>query len=580
QPRHIYEFGPFRLDAAEHLLLRDGEAIPLTPKAFDLLLALVERNGHLVEKDELLKKVWPDTFVEEANLASNISQLRKALGDGENGHRYIETAPKRGYRFVAIVREVLEEGEESKTKVQTTLVNQGPEPSVVEPATARLVERRSFLTSWRALAVAFGLLLAVVAGSVRWRGSERPAAISSLAVLPMKPLVARDQDEAFEMGMADTLIFKLSGLKQLIVRPMSAVRKYTNSEQDPLAAGREQQVNFVLDPSLQRDGERILVRARLLNIASGETVWRYECEEQYCANLFVMQDTISAKVVNALSLQLTGADRARMNRHGTENREAYLHYLIGRNYAEKRTEESYRKAIEHYKQALDLDPNYALAYVGLADAYYIGLRIPSPGEENIRQSRAAAEKALEIDETLGEAHTSLARLLWQHDWNWRGAEREFKRAIELDPGNAFAHRIYGYYLASMGQFDQSIAEQKQALRLDPLSLIINLNVGTVLYKAGETDAALAQTRKTQEIEPNFVETYIQFGKVYAEKGMYTEAIAELNKVAVSGALDPRVISLLGYNYALWGKRDEAIKKLDELKEFSKRRGAPAYEMAI
>src|SRR5262245_13219528 len=248
---------------------------------------------------------------------------------------------------------------------------------------------------------------------------------------------------------------------------------------------------------------------------------------------------------------------------------------MGRKDAEKRTGESYRKAVEHYKRALDLDPNYALAYLGLADAYYL-----FRGEENIRQSRAAAEKALSIDESLGEAHASLGRILWQHDWNWRDAESEFKRAITLDPGNAFAHRIYGYYLASMGQFDQSLAEQKQALQLDPLSPVLNLYVGHPLYFAGETDAALEQTRKTQEMDPNFVETYLQFGKVYAEKGMYAEAIAELNKVAVSGTFDPRIISLLGYNYALWGKRDEAIKKLDELKEFSKRRGAPAYEMAI
>jgi tetratricopeptide (TPR) repeat protein len=239
-----------------------------------------------------------------------------------------------------------------------------------------------------------------------------------------------------------------------------------------------------------------------------------------------------------------------------------------------------QKAIEHYKQALDLDPNYALAYVGLADAYYIGLRIPKPSEENIRLSRGAVEKALAIDETLGEAHTSLARLLWQHDWNWRDAEREFKRAIELDPGNAFAHRIYGYYLASMGQFDQSLAEQKQAQQLDPLSPIINLIVGHVLYFDGQTDAALEQTRKTQEMDTNFVETYLTFGMVYAEKGMYAEAIAELNKAAHSGAFASSVISLLGYNYALWGKRDEAIKRLDELKELSKRKRVPARDMAI
>src|SRR5262249_35982827 len=204
-----------------------------------------------------------------------------------------------------------------------------------------------------------------------------------------------------------------------------------------------------------------------------------------------------------------------------------------------------------------------------------------PPGENIRQSRAAAEKALAIDETLGEAHTSLGRILWQRDWNWRDAEREFKRAIELDPGNAFAHRIYAYYLVSMGQFDQSVAEYKQAQQLDPLSLIINLNVGTELYFAGETDAALEQTRKTQEMDPNFVETYHQFGMVYAEKGMYAEAIAELNKAAhSSGMLSSTDISLIGYNYALWGKRDEAVKRLDELKELSKRRRFPARDMAI
>src|SRR5262249_5455722 len=259
----------------------------------------------------------------------------------------------------------------------------------------------------------------------------------------------------------------------------------------------------------------------------------------------------------------------------TENFDAYQQYRIGRNFAEKRTEEAYQKAVEHYKRALDLDPNYALGYLGLADAYYL-----FRGEENIRQSRAAAEKALSIDETLGEAHASLGRILWQYDWNWPDAEREFKRAIELDPGNAFAHRIYGYYLNSMGQFDLSLTEQKHALQLDPLSPVLNVYVAHPLYFAGKTDAALEQTRKTKEIDPNFIETYLTFGMVYAEKGMYAEAIAELNKATPSGVFDSRVLSLLGYNYALWGKRDEAIKKLDELKGLSKQSRAPAYYMAI
>lgn len=335
----------------------------------------------------------------------------------------------------------------------------------------------------------------------------------------------------------------------------------------------------MLTGRVTQQGETLIVQVDLVNAADGSQLWG-ERYNRKLSNILIVQEEIVRQITERLRLRLTSGERKQITKRYTENFDAYQHYLIGRNYAEKRTEDAYQKAIEHYKQALDLDPNYALAYVGLADAYYIGGNIRLTSEENIRQSRGAAEKALAIDETLGEAHTSLARLLWQHDWNWRGAEREFKRAIELDPGNAFAHRIYGYYLASMGQFDQSVAEQKQAQQLDPLSLIINLNVGTVLYFAGETDAALAQIRKTQEMDTNFVETYLHFGMVYAQKGMYAEAIAELNKAAPSGVFVSNVISLLGYNYALWGKRGEAIKRLDELKDLSKRKHLPARDIAI
>jgi TolB-like protein/Tfp pilus assembly protein PilF len=526
QPKPIYEFGPYRLDPAERLLSRDGEVVPLQPKVFDLLVALAERPGRLLEKDELMKAVWPDTVVEEVNLANNISILRKTLG--ANGQQFIETVPKRGYRFVADVNKV----EEERTG------------------------------AWDSLREKSG------------------GAINSVAVLPFAN--ADPNTEYLSDGITESLINSLSQLSQLKVIARTTAFRYKGKDADPRIVGHDLKIDAVLTGKVVQQGDSLLVQAELVNTSDGAQIWG-ERYNRKLSDIFTTQEEIARQISDRLRLRLSGAERKQITKRYTENIEAYQLYLKGRYFAGKRTEESYQKAIEHYKQALDLDPNYALAYVGLADAYYIGLRHPppSPSEENIRQSRSAAEKALAIDETLGEAHTSLARIIWQHDWNWPGAEREFKRAIELDPGNAFAHRIYAYYLVSMGQFDQSIVEQKLAQQLDPLSLIINLNVGTALYFAGETDAALAQIRKTQEMDTNFVETYLHFGMVYAEKWMYGEAIAELNKAApFSGGFASNIISLLGYNYALWGKRGEAIKRLGELKELSKRKIVPARDIAI
>jgi len=587
QPNHNYEFGPYRLDGAERLLWRDGEVVPLQPKVFDLLLVLVERHGRLLEKDELMKAVWPDTVVEEVNLANNISILRKTLS--QNGREFIETVPKRGYRFVASVREIVEEGSGLGREKQPESLKTIEEPhsaasngaTVIARITSGeslgsrlLIHKRGAMVTLAVLVVAAITVASFTWGSLRGKSG---GAINSIVVLPLAN--ADPNTEYLSDGITESLINSLSQLSQLKVIARTTAFHYKGKDLDPRTLGRDLKIDAALTGKVVQQGDSLIVQVDLVNTSDGAQIWgkRYNSK---LSDFFTTQEEIARQISDALRLRLSGAERKQITKRYTENFDAYQNYLIGRNYAEKRTKEAYQKAVEHYKQALDLDPNYAIAYIGLADAFYLNFGSHFPPGENIRQSRAAAEKALAIDETLGEAHTSLGRILWQRDWNWRDSEREFKRAIELDPGNAFAHRIYAYYLVSMGQFDQSVAEYKQAQQLDPLSLIINLNVGTELYFDGETDAALEQTRKTQEMDPNFVETYLQFGKVYAEKGMYAEAIAELNKVAVSGAFDPRVISLLGYNYALWGKRDEAIKKLDELKELSKRRGAPAYEMAI
>jgi TolB-like protein/Tfp pilus assembly protein PilF len=393
--------------------------------------------------------------------------------------------------------------------------------------------------------------------------------LNTLAVLPFKSLQPNSSDEHLGIGFADTLITKLGGLRQLIVRPTSAVRKYNSPEQDPLAAGREQQVEAVLDASLQRNGERIRVNVRLLKVGDGATLWSYQCDEEYCADIFVMQDTISEKVAAALTTELTGEERKRLQKHYTENRAAYDLYLKGRFFWEKRTAEALQKAIEHYQQALALDPNFALPYVGLARYDHVGAMLPP--RERAPRLKAFARKALALDETLGEAHTALAWLLFQYDWNWAEAEREFRRGLELDPNSALAHKIYGYYLAAMERHEEGIAELKRAQQLDPLSLGNNMELGTQFFFAKRIAEAVAQFQKTQELEPNSPDIYKRLGMGYAHLDRYEEAVAALEKGLAMEPENDQALGILGYTYAKWGKREAALRQRDKLKDLARQR---------
>lgn len=556
QPIHIYEFGPYRLDAAERLLLRDGAVVPLQPKVFDLLLVLVEQHGHLLEKEELLQRVWPDTVVEEANLANNISILRKTLG--ENGQPFIETAPKHGYRFVAPVSEVVEKREAMATGAQGVSINDWPELTTAPLASAHR-------TSWRWLAVALGVLLVVAGSLYAWRSRVPSTTTHSLAVLPFKPLVAENRDEALQLGLADTLIFKLSGLQQLLVRPTSAVRKYTDPEQDPLAAGREQQVQLVLDPSFQRDGERIKVRARLLNVADGKTLWAYECEEEYCANLFVMQDAISAKVVKELALHLTEAERARMTKHGTESREAYLLCLRGRYHVNRRSAEEAKKGIEYFQQAIQIDPDYALAYVGLGEAYQIvGLR--QQPNEMMPRAKAAIDKALTLDVQLGEAYSVRASIKDTYDWDRSGAEQDHQHALELNPNVELTHRLYAISLMMRGRFEEALSQINRALEIEPLSVVVNRDKAHILYNARRYDRAIEQCRKTIDLDPNFASVFRWLGQSYEAKHDYEQAVAAyLQQTTILGR-NPEEIAVQRTAYRVSGWKGYWQKWLALLQE--------------
>ncbi len=514
---HFFEFGAFRLDASERLLLHQGKTVSLTPKAFDMLVTLVENSGHLVEKNDLMRKLWPDSFVEEGSLAQNVSLLRKALGENES-QKFIETVPRRGYRFVATVVD----------KVRK------------------------------------------VADST----------IQSIAVLPFKLLGVDGGDEYLSIGIAETLTTRLSSLKLLTVRPTSAVLKYVSSERDAMETGQELQVDTVLEGSIRRAGERLRVTARLVSVLNEEVLWADKFDEQF-TDIFEVEDSISAKVAQALALNVSGEQRKRLTRRYTNNAEAYQLYLKGRYFWNKRTEEGFNQGIKHFKLAVAQDPTYALAYAGLADSY-IGLTFYNFGapHETMPQAKEAAMNALSIDSALAEAHTSLAHVLMNYDWNWSEAEKEFKLSMQLNPDYATAHQWYAiHYLTAMDRLEEALEEMERALQLEPTSLVMNSFMGATLYFAGRYDKAIEQCRRTIEMDPNFAVAHWHLGLAYEQTEMFDEAIAEFQTAITLSGGSPLLKASLGHAYAKAKRRGEATKILGELNDLSQRRYVSSYERA-
>jgi len=337
-------------------------------------------------------------------------------------------------------------------------------------------------------------------------------------------------------------------------------------------------VETVLDGSIQRQGDRLRVTVQLISVKDGSQLWGKTFDEKF-TDIFAVQDAISEKVTEALALKLSGEEQTGLAKRYTENAEAYQLYLLGRFYWNKRSEEGIKKAIAYFDQAIEKDPNYALAYAGLSqcyivlDAYYL-----LPPQEAIPKAKAAATRALEIDDTLAEAYAALAT--YYYDWDWPAAERQFKRAIELNPNYATAHQWYAEFLVNQGRFDEGIAEIKRARELDPLSLIINTVLGRSLYQARQYDQGIEQLRNTIEMDPNFVPAHRHLGQAYEAKGMYSEAVAEMQKAVTLSGSTPEYMAVLGQAYALSGKRAEAMKIVEELKEQSKQRYISACGIAL
>ena len=594
QARQIFEFGPFHIDAAKRLLQRDGETVPLSPKGFEILLVLVEGAGNVVSKDELMQRVWPDSFVEENNLTYNISVLRKALGEHAGEHHYIVTVPTRGYRFVAPVREIREElvvpicaengnsHEASKPEKPSAISIKQPETEThpdekILPSENRATKRR---VNRRALAIYAALIVLFSVGAYRLllpirRDIPPNASIKTIAVLPFKPILADQRDEWLEMGMADTLITKLSEIRELRVLPLSAVRKYTAMDQDAMAAGRELGVDAVLDGIIQKDGTKIRVTWRLLRINDGTTLWTDKCVEQ-CSNLFDVQDSISEKLTQSLALPLTGEEKTRLSKRYTENTEAFDLYLRGRNWWSKRTEEGYKKALESFNQAIEKDRKYALAYAGLADTYgklnEDGLLNP---KEASRKEKEALQKALELDPQLAEAHASLAGMLCFEEQKVTEAESEYLKAIHLNPNFALGYYYYGSYLSVTGRDAEAIAEKRKARELEPSSLLFNWGVGWALLNAQYYDDAIAELSKTIEMDRSYHPAWISLAFAYLQNKQYDQAIAAIQEFVKPNPLRSDNV-LLGYVYAKAGQREKALKILEEVKRLEARNAVPHF----
>jgi TolB-like protein len=484
QPKFVYEFGPFCLDTEERVLLQDGKLVPLKPKVYETLLALVRHSRHIVEKEKLMEEVWPDTFVEENNLTVNIFALRKAF----EPYSFIETVARRGYRFTADVKQVQ-----------------------IEAISLSGQQTKSFTQ----------VLIKEVIGA-------RTELINSLAVLPFINASADPNAEYLSDGITESIINNLSQLRQLRVMSSNSVFRFKSRTHNPKEIGRELGVRAVLLGRVLQLGDKLIIRTELVDAADGSQLWGTQYAKA-TKDILEIQEEIAREISETLQLKLSSEEQKLLTRRYTENIEAYGAYLRGRYYWNKRTSADLQRALEYFWRAVEVDRTYALAYAGIADCYnwlgYIFGRMPPA--EAMPKARAAAVKALGIDDQLAEAYASLAFVKYVFEWQWKEAQDCFKKAIELNPSYAPVRHVYSVYLATVYQrFDEALAQINIGLELDPLSLPINHMAGLLLLLARRPDESIAQFRKTLEIEPRYTLAHQNMGYAFEYKRMYAEAVEE------------------------------------------------------
>jgi TolB-like protein/DNA-binding winged helix-turn-helix (wHTH) protein/Flp pilus assembly protein TadD len=562
-----YGFGPFRLDPPERVLLRDGQAIPLPPKAYDVLVTLVTRAGHLVTKEELLKEVWAGTFVEEANLSYTVSILRKVLGDDSEPWRYIETVPKRGYRFRAPI----------------VLTQSGPMSPMSAPVTAERLPLRNLPRGWRIAGAVVGAfaLLALIIWQIAKREPGQPritAEIRSVAILPLKGISNDPSQDYFVEGMHEALITELARAGPLAVVARTSAMRYADTDKPLATIAKELNVQAIVEGSVVRAGKNVRIDVRLVDATNGVAVWADSFDRQLLDVL-----SLHAEVAQAIAREILSASRnpaAPPRRTKQIDPDAYEEYLRGRYHLNLRGETNLLKAVDHFTNAIRRDPRYALAHAGLADARNL---LPLHGSiaprDVVPLGKAAALAAIALDDSLAEGHASLAWASLTYDWDWTTADREFKRAIALNPSYPIARMWYGESLVWRGRSNEGVAELRRARELDPVSQVLLQNMAAVYYFVRNYESAIRETESLLQLDPGYAEAYIWQGLAKLQNGMREQAIPLLERGLALDPDRPLKIGRLAYGYSLAGQRKAASEGLARLTSISRERYVSAINFA-
>jgi TolB-like protein/DNA-binding winged helix-turn-helix (wHTH) protein/Flp pilus assembly protein TadD len=594
-PGHIYKFGAFHLDTAERLLRRlDGTPVPLTPRVFKTLLYMLEHHDAVLDKERVMEAVWPDSIVEENNLAQAISKLRHVFGETPGSENYIVTVPGRGYRFVAEVREQPDNGGVAVQAEQATTLTSAENRMGMATAKGRQLSRGK-TGGPLAFAVLGVILLAAAVISrgpiIRWLekhtvGSAPPATspgavaerVHSIAVLPFEPFGQKMDDELLGLGMADAVIGRMSNLKHLVVLPTSAVSKYKGSASDPLAAGRTLGVDAVLSGTIQRSGDRVRATVQLVRVASGRTIWSEKFDQTF-TDIFNVQDSISDKVARSLIRDLSKGEQKQLSKHYTSDIAAYDSYLMGIYFWNKRSKDGLGKAIDYFQRAVERDPGYALAYAVMADCYFLQKYYGyDSAPDRIGNAKAAAERALVLDDSIAESHLAAGAVqLCQKDY--QAGMESFQRALALNPNLAVAHQRYAWALSSFGHLDDAVREMKRARELDPLSPTNNTALGMIFVFARQFRDALEYCYKAAELDPNQAPIQENLATAYALNGMYQQAIEHYQRV---GELNPEnkgdALAWVATVLVSAGRKPEADRMMPEILQFATRGNADPYQM--
>lgn len=576
--RFIYEFGKFVLDPQEKTLFSEGHPLRLPAKEFETLLILVENNGRALTKEEMMAAIWRDAFVEEANLAKQISRLRKIFNS--NGEKFIETLPKHGYRFNAPINQILQPAGETLLEKRTVKKLTFKVEEEFDEAPKDLPQAVEKSRSYVFYAVSIVAVAALTLGYWFWNAGARSEKIDSIAVLPLRSLNGEESDKALGLGMADALIMKLGSFRTVAVRPTSSVARFTEIDADALEIGRKLNVDAVLEGTIRQSDGRIRINVRLLKVENGEQLWAEKFDGEK-SGVFDLEDRLSERTARALGLKLGIGENGHLTRRFTSNTEAFEDYLKGRYFWNKRTEDGFRQAIGFFNSAVRKDPNYALAFSGLADCYILlGVWGAETPKEVFPQAKRFAEKALAGDPNLAEALVSRAFVEWVYEWDFRGADADFSRAIELNPNYATARHWRAYFLASQRRFDEALDEIKKARELEgPLNNSVSTDVGEIYLWAGKYAESEAVLRDVLKIEPNYAVARHVLAINLLKQNRFQEAVKEA-ETAYGLESKPLTLSVLAHAYAAAGEREKALKILGELSESAKRNYVSPFRMAV